>query len=848
MTSIPITAPVSGWLCPLEEVPDPVFATGMLGDGVAIDPLADTVHAPAYGEVIALHDAGHAITLRLPGGVELLIHFGLDTVRLGGAGFTPLVHVGDNVMQGQALLRVDLEGVARGARSLVTPLIVTETNGYSLEWHAPYGQIEAGAPLATLTAPDAIVAPTAPGVQAAEAIRREVRVPLAHGLHARPSARLAKLAQEFDAVVCVENAGREGPLASPSAMLRLAIRHGDTIVLIGRGSQARDALDALAAMIESGMGEGAPFPAPASPRHAAHESAVTTGDEIIAPADGEQLHGVTAAPGLALGTVWRPNRPKPSITTTGSGEVAERTCLEASLSEVRARLKADVEADGSGPGAEILVAHLALLDDPELLAAANAGLARGLSAGAAWHESMMREADALRETGEERFIARAADFEDLDERVQWQILGQEPPVVTPPENAILFAGDLLPSQVASLDADRIAGIATALGGPTSHVAIIAAARGIPALVALGPRALAIAQGTPVILDASGGTLEVNPDAARLGEAAHRRSAHIARKAAALANAHRPAATADGVLVPVYANLARLEDVAPALAQGAQGCGLLRTEFLFLERPDAPDEDEQAETYSAIARALDGRTLIVRLLDVGGDKPAPYLPIDPEENPALGLRGIRVGLARQAVLRTQLRAILRASGAGDVRIMVPMVSRIAELREVRRLLQEEAAALGVDALPELGVMAETPAAAIMADVLAAECDFLSVGTNDLTQYTLAMDRGNPAVAGGLDGMDPAVLRLVRQICQGAKSQGKWVGVCGGLASDPLAVPVLIGLGVHELSASSGLVPEVKASLAAVTMAQCTQLAEAVLNVASARDVRELAGNLLEEVGL
>ncbi len=848
MTSIPITVPVSGWLCPLEEVPDPVFATGMLGEGIAIDPLADTVHAPAYGEIIAIHEAQHAVTLRLADGLDLLIHFGLDTVRLGGAGFTPLVHVGDCVMAGQALLRVDLDSIARGARSLVTPVILTETSGYTIEWLAPFGRVEAGATLARLTPPAHPAAPEpTPGPQdESQAIERRVRVPLAHGLHARPSARLAKLAREFDAVVLVSSKGREGPLASPSAMLRLAIRHGDEIALIGRGPQAGEALEALAEMIAGGMGEGAPFAAAPGPC----EPVVTPSCEDTARplAEGERLRGVTAAPGLAIGPVWRPNRPKPPIAATSAGEETERAQLDASLAALRTRLQTEVAADDSGPGADILAAHLALLDDPELIEAAHASLARGLGAGAAWHEAMMREADALRATGDARIMARAADFEDLDERVQWQILGQEPPLVTPPAGAILLASDLLPSQVAALDAERVAGLATALGGPTSHVAIIAASRGIPALVALGPRTLTIAEGTPVILDASGATLEVNPAPERREAAERMRRANLARKAAALASACRPAATADGLRVPVFANLAKLDDVAPALARGAEGCGLLRTEFLFLDRPSAPDEDEQAETYAAIAQALEGRTLIVRLLDVGGDKPAPYLPITPEENPALGLRGIRVGLARQHVLRTQLRAILRASHAGDVRIMVPMVARIAELREVRAILAEEARALGITAIPELGVMAETPAAAVMADKLAAECDFLSVGTNDLTQYTLAMDRGNPAVAGGLDGLDPAVLRLIRQICEGARAQGKWVGVCGGLASDPLAVPILVGLGVDELSASSGLVPEIKASLAAVTKARCAALATAALAAASAGEVRDLAGQLLEEVGL
>jgi phosphocarrier protein FPr/phosphocarrier protein len=249
---------------------------------------------------------------------------------------------------------------------------------------------------------------------------------------------------------------------------------------------------------------------------------------------------------------------------------------------------------------------------------------------------------------------------------------------------------------------------------------------------------------------------------------------------------------------------------------------------------APDEDEQTAQYAAIADALDGRPMI-RLLDIGGDKPAPYLPIAPEENPALGLRGLRVGLARPDVLRTQVRAILRASVGRKIKIMAPMVARVDELRALQKVAAEEAANLGV-ALPDIGVMVETPAAAVMADALAAECAFLSIGTNDLTQYTLAMDRGNPAVAAGLDGLDPSVLRLIGQTCQGGARHGRWVGVCGGLASDPLAVPILIGLGVGELSAAPAMVAEIKALVRSLNIAECRQLAQRVLEVAGPAQVR------------
>jgi phosphocarrier protein FPr/phosphocarrier protein len=419
------------------------------------------------------------------------------------------------------------------------------------------------------------------------------------------------------------------------------------------------------------------------------------------------------------------------------------------------------------------------------------------------------------------------------------------PAQEAPEGAILIAEDLLPSQVAALDASRVVGIATARGGPTSHVAIIAASRGIPALVALGDRLPTLAAGELLVLDAGGGRLEIAPGTQRIAQARAEKEGRAARRAAALARAHEEACMADGTRIEVFANLGSLKDAAKAVEQGAEGCGLLRTEFLFLNRATAPSEAEQAADYAAIASALEGRPLIVRLLDIGGDKPAPYLPIAPEENPALGLRGIRVALARRDILVAQLRAILRAAPLGDLRIMAPMIARVEELQAVRTALQAEAETIGA-AMPPLGVMVETPAAAVMADALAAQCDFLSIGTNDLTQYTLAMDRGNPAVAGGIDGLDPAVLRLIGQTCTGAARHGTWVGVCGGLASDPLAVPILIGLGVSELSAAPAMVPEIKALVRALTMEDCQALAAQVCAAGSAKEVRALAGGLLMHV--
>jgi phosphocarrier protein FPr/phosphocarrier protein len=307
--------------------------------------------------------------------------------------------------------------------------------------------------------------------------------------------------------------------------------------------------------------------------------------------------------------------------------------------------------------------------------------------------------------------------------------------------------------------------------------------------------------------------------------------------AAQKRAREDCRTADGVRIEVFANLgAGAGEAAQAVAQGAEGCGLLRTEFLFQDRTTPPSEDEQTAQYQAIADALDGRPLIIRTFDIGGDKPVSYLALPPEENPALGLRGVRAALWKPDLLRTQLAAILRVRPTGRCRIMIPMVSSVAELKAVRAMLAEIARERRLDTEIALGVMVETPASAVTTDRLAQEADFFSIGTNDLTQYVLAMDRGNAQLASQIDALHPAVLRLIVQAAHGAK--GKMVAVCGGLAADRLAAPLLIGLGVTELSAPPAAIPGLKQTIRAWRMGDCRALAEKALQCDAADDVRAL----------
>nr|WP_281179416.1 phosphoenolpyruvate--protein phosphotransferase [Sphingomonas pituitosa] len=824
-----IGAPMAGWLMPLEEVPDPVFAQRMLGDGVAIDPTEGCLYAPCDGEVTVLQPTGHAITLRAGDGVELLMHIGIDTVQLAGAGFDPQVKVGDQVRAGDVLIRFDLDAVVCGAPSIVTPVLLISQDGLNLTAKRGSGLVAPGEPIFTIQR--SVVATEAATDIVGEIATRTVIVPLAHGIHARPAAKLREVLVPFAAKVTISKGDQRADARSPVRLMTLGIKLGDTIRITAEGGRADEAAATLAALIESGMGEKAdpaavPAPAAAIP--------------VAAPVSDEPglLAGVPAAPGLAIGTARFFRLPELTIDPIGKGTSLERARLEDGLARVVRAIEADL-SHAAGPMRSILAAHRAMLDDPELLEAARQAIVDGASAGQAWRKALRPQAELFRQSGDAHLAERADDMVDLERRVVSAIEGvQDAPLVFP-DGTILLADDLLPSQVTALDPAQVRGFCTVRGGPTSHVAILAASLGIPALVAMGSPLRAIEEGETLILDAGAGTLRVAPGEAQRAEAQARVDARAAALAAARAAAGAEAKLADGTRIEVFANLGSVGDAERAVAAGAEGSGLLRTEFLFLDRETPPSVAEQTAEYQAIADALQGRPLIIRLLDIGGDKPAPYLPIAAEENPALGLRGIRVGLAHPQVLEDQLRAILGVRPIGVAKIMLPMIASVGELRAVRAVLDRLRGELGIEEKVELGIMVETPAAAATADLLAAEADFLSIGTNDLTQYTLAMDRGNPAVASGIDGLHPAVLRLIADTCRGAAAKGRWVGVCGGLASDPLAVPILIGLGVTELSATVSVVPEVKALLSTLTLERARAHATAALACATAADVRRLA---------
>ena len=816
-----LLSPLKGWTAPLDEVPDAVFVERMLGDGVAIDPTGSTLHAPCDGEVISVAQTGHAITLRSEGGVEILMHLGLETVALNGEGFTVQVKVGQQVRAGEPLIDFDLDLLARRAKSLITPILITNADAFSIAWRAQDRETEVGERLMQLQ-PITSPARTANGAGADQ--QRRVILVLPHGLHARPAGRVAAMVQPFAADITLSAHGRTANARSPVALMTLGAACGDEVTLTASGQDAGSAIEALAAFLTSDGGEAA---APAAQ--------ISQSPSQTQISDGV-LRGVTAAPGLAIGHAFQLRRAEMYVEETGRGAHHERHALKEALQSVR--IQTVSAGESTTAGSEIMAAHLAMLHDPGLIDAADVLIVEGKSAAYAWSRALDDQVDVLRSLKDPRLRERTGDLIDLKLQVLLALGGQAEAIMDLPPDAILLADDLLPSELMAMGG-RILGLCTAGGGPTSHVAIIAAALGVPAVAAAGDAVLAVRDGTPLILDADAATLRVDPAANELAVSRTAKVHREADRAVALAASGEPCRMADGTRIEVFANLASVAEAASAITHGAEGCGLLRSEFLFMDRAAPPDEDEQQAAYQSIADALVGRPLIIRTLDVGGDKPVAYLALPREDNPALGLRGVRTSLWRPDLLRTQLRAILRVSPIGACRIMVPMVTSVDELAAVRVLLDEERRSLGSPARIDLGVMIETPAAAVTAGAFAEVADFFSIGSNDMTQYALAMDRTNPMLAGRVDAFHPAVLRLIALTCEGASARRQPVAVCGGLASEPVAAALLIGMGVTELSAASSAIPALKTAIRPLSLDACRTLAAEALKQISAQAVRGLA---------
>jgi len=692
--------------------------------------------------------------------------------------------------------------------------------------------------VAVLAGDAAPAARSAPVTDLAERFDWTIAYP--NGLHARPATRWAEAARGFSARAQVRAGEQAADAKSLVGLLQLGLRHGDAVTVSAEGTDAAALLTALRRVMDGLTAQEKADAERAAQRKAAPVAGWTPPDASAA------IAGIGASPGLAIGPVH--------VLASAQAEVADRpaplgeggTRLQDALARTRQQLAAlqdDTQRRLGASDAAIFAAQAALLDDTDLITRTCQLMVEGHGVAWSWHQAIEQIASGLAALGNPVLAGRAADLRDVGRRV----LAQLDPAAAggglgdlPAQPCILLAADLSPSDTANLDTGRVLGLATAVGGPTSHTAILSRTLGLPALVAGGTELLAIAPGREAILDGTSGRLYLDPSPADLDAARAWITAQQQVREREAAQRALPATTLDGHAIDIGANVNLPDQVPLALEQGAEGVGLMRTEFLFLERGSTPSEQEQYATYLAMAQQLGGRPLIVRALDIGGDKQVAHLELPHEENPFLGVRGARLLLRRPDLLEPQLRALYRAARDGArLSIMFPMITSVPELLALRGICERLRQELDAPAVP-LGIMIEVPAAAAQSDILARHADFFSIGTNDLTQYVLAIDRQNPELAAEADSLHPAVLRAIRMTVEGARSHGRWVGVCGGLAGDPFGAALLAGLGVDELSMTPNDVPAVKARLRSSSLVDLQRLARTALDCETAAQVRALDG--------
>mgnify|MGYP001324075869 CR=1 FL=1 len=568
---------------------------------------------------------------------------------------------------------------------------------------------------------------------------------------------------------------------------------------------------------------------------------------------GEKWQGMGVVPGIGIGRVKLLVTDLTSAIQSyraGSAHVeADRFAkgLEAAIAELK-QLADSARQGNQAELAEIMDAHQIMATDPELTASIRTKILQGLAAPQAVLAVTVEYAEVFAAMDDVYLKERAADLRDIGRRIARILTGiGEFDYGTDP--LILCADEIEPSVAAGMPVGQVVGIILGKGSTTSHTIIIAKAQGIPTVSGLGSAVDGLADGTQVIVDGDSGQVLINPELNELAEYQVKVQAQAEQYNQDMILSELAAVTKDGHPIQLAANIGRPADMDQAVRQGCEGVGLFRSEFLFMGRDTAPNEDEQFAAYRQVVEQCRNKLCIVRTMDIGGDKPLPYLNIAKEENPFLGFRAIRISLARPELFMTQLKAILRAGVYGSVAIMLPMIISQSEIVQARKYLQQAMAELeeqGVEYSSDvpLGIMIETPAAAVLAPVLAAECDFFSIGTNDLVQYTLAVDRGNAAVSSLYSHFHPAVLNLIQGIIQAGHQQGIWVGMCGEMAGDPFATPLLTAMGIDELSMSAPAIPRVKTVIRNLTMEKAQDMLTKALTKKEAVDIRTLMVNFSE----
>ncbi|GEL07183.1 phosphoenolpyruvate--protein phosphotransferase [Salisediminibacterium halotolerans] len=563
----------------------------------------------------------------------------------------------------------------------------------------------------------------------------------------------------------------------------------------------------------------------------------------------KQLTGIAASSGIAIAKAFRAETPdltvtKESITNPDEQIKTLEQALDQSMNELEA-IREKTLKDLGEEHAEIFSAHLLVLKDPELVDPIKQKIQDDhVNASFALKEVTDQFVTMFESMDNEYMKERAADIRDVSKRVLAHVLGE--PIASlaeVDEEVIIVADDLTPSDTAQLNKKYVQGFVTDIGGRTSHSAIMARSMEIPAVVGTKEVTSEVEAGTMMIIDGLSGEVVIDPSEDELKQYRQKQADFEEQKKEWAKLKNEPSKTKDGVQVELVANIGTPDDVEGVENNGSEGVGLYRTEFLYMGREDLPSEDEQFEAYKKVVEQMGERPVVIRTLDVGGDKELPYLNLPDEMNPFLGFRAIRLCLEKDDIFRTQLRALLRASVYGNLKIMFPMIATLDEFRQAKQMLEEEknqlqAEQVNVGEEIEVGIMVEIPSTAVMAPQFAKEVDFFSIGTNDLIQYTMAADRMNEQVSYLYQPYNPAILRLVKMVIDASHAEGKWTGMCGEMAGDEVAVPLLLGLGLDEFSMSATSVLPARSQLSKLTKAEAVKTAEKALEMNSADEVEAL----------
>ena len=570
------------------------------------------------------------------------------------------------------------------------------------------------------------------------------------------------------------------------------------------------------------------------------------------------MKGTSASAGIGIGKAAIVEETELVIKKeTISDAAAEKERFHAALNQAMEETDAlakDLATRVGEKEAEILNGHLMLLSDPMLTGEIENTIAGENACSEYAIENVCNMyADMFASMGDELMQQRATDMRDIKTRMQKILLGvSSVDIASLPAGSIIVAKDLTPSMTAGINPDNVCGIVTELGGKTSHSAILARALEIPAVVAVEGFLNNVKDGDTVVLDGSEGIVFVNPEETVTAEYETKRTAYLKEKKELDQYIGKPTVTKDGVTIELVANIGKPEDVDKVLQYDAEGIGLFRTEFLFMDRNSMPTEDEQFEAYQKVAIAMNGKPVIIRTLDIGGDKEIPYMGLEKDENPFLGYRAIRFCLdRREDVYKPQLRALLRASAFGNIRIMVPLVTCIEEYRQAKALVEEIKKELDEKGIAynkdiQVGIMVETAAASLIADIFAKEVDFFSIGTNDLTQYTMSVDRGNKKVSYLYSTFNPAVLRSIRHIIACGREAGIMVGMCGEAASDPMMIPLLLAFGLNEFSMSASAILKARKMVTQYSAEELQAVADKAMSFATAAEIEQYMRDFVEKV--